>query len=290
VIVGTVTGFLPGGGQPRQARISKAAAPSAETLAAAARSEAARWAGRQLSSGAVISCDPAMCAALRAQHYPGAQLVRVGPGTPDPLGADVVMATAAVRHQFGRRLTTVYAPVVEVVIGTGKSRIQIRAIAPDGAAAYARELRADLRQRRAFGAALLRNTAVSAPAAARHQLAAGLVDARLLSTLTILASTHPLRIVDFAGAGPGASPGLPLRAADITGAARAGRPALSAQANDAFLRSALALLRAQRPPYRALTMHLTRRSGQPDAVRLGFGAPSPLSLLTGGTGEADSQP
>jgi tetratricopeptide (TPR) repeat protein len=290
VIAGNVTGFLPGGDQPGQSSTSEAAHPSAAALAAAVRSQAAQWANDQLSSGAVISCDPAMCAALRAHHYPEAQLVLLDPSSPDPLGSDAVMATAAVRNQFGRRLTTVYAPVVEAVIGAGKARIQIRAIAPDGSGAFARELRADLQQRRTFGAALLHNQAVSAPAPVRHQLAAGLVDARLLDTLALLADTHPLHIVDFVGAGPGASPGVPSRAADISGAGQVGEPALSPKANDGFLRSVLAFLQAQRPPYLALKMHLTRRNGQPDTVRLEFGAPSPLGLLASGTGEPDSQP
>lgn len=290
VIAGNLTGFLPGGGQPGPAGTSKPAGPSPAALAATARSQAAQWAGDQLSSGTIISCDPAMCAALRAHHYPTAQLILLGPSAPDPLGSDVVMATAAVRSQFGRRLTTVYAPDVEAVVGTGKARIQIRAIAPDGAAAYTSELHADLQQRRAFGATLLHNKAVSAPASARRQLAAGMVDARLLNTLAILADTHPLRIVGFVGAGPGASPGIPLRSVDISGARRAGGPTLSPAANNRFLRSSLVFLQDQRPPYLALRMRMTRRSGQPEMVQLEFGAPSPLGLLATGTGEPDSQP
>jgi hypothetical protein len=286
VIVGTITGLVPGGEQPDQAGTHKSASPPAAALAAKARSQAALWAKDQLSKGTIVSCDPAMCAALEAHHYPVTELVPLIPGAQDPLGADVVMATAAVRNQFGRRLAKVYAPEVEVVIGTGKNRIQVRAIQAGGAGGYRHKLLADLQQRRTFGAELLHNENVSAPAPARHQLAAGMVDLRLLNTLNVLADTHPLHIVDFVGA----SPGVPLRSADIIGAGRAGGPALSAVANDKYLRYALVFLQAQRPPYLVLKTHLMRRSGQLNMVRIEFGAPSPLGLLSSGTGEPDSQP
>jgi hypothetical protein len=96
--------------------------------------------------------------------------------------------------------------------------------------------------------------------------------------------------VDFVGAGPGASPGVPFRSADITGAGGPGDPVVSAAANDQFLRSTLVFLQAQRPPYLVLKTHLVRHSGQLDMVRLEFGAPSPLTLLSSGAGEPDSQP
>lgn len=52
--------------------------------------------------------------------------------TADPLGSDVVVASLAVRNEFGTRLQSVYAPVVIASFGTGAGRIDIRAIAPDG--------------------------------------------------------------------------------------------------------------------------------------------------------------
>ncbi|MEP7023247.1 MAG: tetratricopeptide repeat protein [Actinomycetota bacterium] len=295
VVAGDLTGFLPGG-QPVPVRASEPAAgpppaapPPADT-AAAARSQAARWAADQLSRGTIISCDPAMCAALRAQHIPGARLERLGPSAPDPLGSDVVMATAAVRSQFGHRLAAVYAPAVQTVVGTGKARIQIRAIAPDGAVVYRHELRADLQKRRSFGAQLLKNPGVSVSAAARRELDAGQVDARLLMTLAFLAHQHPLRISGFVSAGRGASPGVALRTADFSAHGAHGGPARAGQANARFLRSAVVFLRAQRPPFLAQSMHITRVNGQPAEIRVEFGGPSPLGLLASGTSQPESSP
>ena len=83
---------------------------------------------------------------------------------------------------FGSRLATVYAPQTLASFGSGAARIDVRVIAPDGAAAYRTALAADLRARRAAGLQLLADPRVSAQASARSQLAAGRVDERLLMT------------------------------------------------------------------------------------------------------------
>ena len=57
-----------------------------------------------------------------------------------------------------------------------------------------------------------------------------------------------------------------------------------------FLRSALAFLRVQRPPYLAASMLTVRLPGGPDVVRVQFASPSPLGLLTGGNASADTSP
>ena len=92
----------------------------------------------------------------------------LGPGQGDPLGSDILVATAAVRSQFGSRLASVYAPVVVAAFGTGAARIDVRVEAPDGAAAYRAGLAADVAARKAAGAQILRNAAIEdrpAPAA-----------------------------------------------------------------------------------------------------------------------------
>ena len=98
--------------------------------------EAANWIAGQVAASAIVACDPAMCAALHADGLPATRLLVLGTATADPLGSDVVVATLAVRNQFGTRLQSVYAPVVIASFGTGAGRIDIRAIAPDGTAAY----------------------------------------------------------------------------------------------------------------------------------------------------------
>ncbi len=59
-----------------------------------------------------------------------------GTSASDPLGSDLVVATPALRSQFGARLASVYAPVVIASFGSGAARIDIRAVAADGTAAY----------------------------------------------------------------------------------------------------------------------------------------------------------
>jgi hypothetical protein len=138
------------------------------------------------------------------------------------------------------------------------------------------QLRADLLQRQAAGQELLRNQHIVASAAARQALAAGEVDARMLSTLAALADTAHLSVdvLAFGDSGPGASPGMPLRSAVL---GTAGQQAGSLQ----YLQSVQGFLRAQQAPYRATTMTTERVSGQP-VLYVEFAAPSPLELLPAG--------
>jgi hypothetical protein len=240
-----------------------AAAPL--TQADAARDQAAAWVASQVSAGAIVSCDPVMCAVLVRHGFPAANLLVLGPGAGDPLGSGVVLATGAVRAMFGSRLDTVYAPQTLASFGTGQARIEVRAVAPDGAAAYRTALAADLDARRAAGLQLLADPRVTGPATVRADLAAGRVDARLLITLAAMAANEPLRLLAFGGVGPGASSGTPLRTAELAA------PAATAQAM-------LAFVRAQRPPYLAARSALSGGSGG-QVLSIEFAAPSPLGLL-----------
>ena len=233
--------------------------------ASAVRDRAAAWVAGQVSGGAVLACDPAMCAALAQRGVPAGNLLVLGPGAGDPLGSAVVVETAAVRNIFGARLASVYAPEVLASFGTGAARIDVRIVAPDGTAAYRRALAADIRARRAAGAQLLRAPRITVTPSARSALAAGQVDARLLITLAALAASEPVRIDGFGGRGPGESPGLALRTAKITA------PAATA-------RRMLTFVRAQRSPYLAIRADLTPG---PDGyvLTIEFGAPAPLGML-----------
>jgi hypothetical protein len=233
--------------------------------ASAVRDQAAAWVAGQVSGGAVLACDPAMCAALAQRGVPAGNLLVLGPGAGDPLGSAVVVETAAVRNIFGARLSSVYAPEVLASFGTGAGRIDVRIVAPDGTASYRRALAADIRARRAAGAQLLRAPRITVTPSARSALAAGQVDARLLITLAALAASEPLRIDGFGRRGPGESPGLALRTAEIVA------PAATA-------RRMLAFVRAQRSPYLATRADLTPG---PDGyvLTIEFGAPAPLGML-----------
>ena len=139
-------------------------------------------------------------------------------------------ATTAVRSLFGRRLASVYAPAVVAAFGLGKTCIQIRVVAPDGAVAYRNALRADLLARKVAGAQLLRNKRIRVSHTARRQLAAGQVDTRLLTTIAAVAHLRVLRITGFSDSGPDAAAGTPLRWAELAAPRRGTRPAPAGKA------------------------------------------------------------
>jgi hypothetical protein len=252
---------------------SGAAGTGAAQETSTLRHEAAAWVAAQVSRDAIVSCDPAMCPVLQRLGFPAANLLVLTPSVQDPLGSDIVVATAALRGRLGSRLTSVYAPAVIASFRSGAQRIDMRAVAPNGAAAYWAALRSDRKARRVAGAQLLRNPRLSVAKAARKQLAAGRVDSRLLITLAALAAQHRLRIAAFAGPAPGASAGVPLRSVYISGAGP------SAARRAAVLRSAFSFLLAQRQPYLpAHVQHVTLAGGRA-ALWVEFGAPSQLGLL-----------
>ena len=82
----------------------------AQQGAATVRDEAAAWVATQVSRAAVVSCDPVMCQALEKHGIPARGLHELQPGAPAPLRSDVIVATAAIRAEFGAGLTSVYAP------------------------------------------------------------------------------------------------------------------------------------------------------------------------------------
>jgi hypothetical protein len=229
----------------------------------------------QASPDAIVACDPAMCAALQARGVPAGRLLALTPARSDPLGSDLVVATAAVRGQFGARLVGVYAPVTLASFGSGTARIDVRVVAPDGAAAYWTALAADVRARASAGAQLLRNRSIHVSAAARTALANGEVDPRLLVTLAALAHLRPLDITGFGGPSPGASAGMPLRSAEITGAAPPG------SRHPVSLHSLMVVMQAQRAPYVPSSLEIVRIPGGA-VLRIGYPVPSPLGLLRSG--------
>jgi hypothetical protein len=239
---------------------------------AAVRDETAHWIAQQIASSAVVACDPAMCAALQADKLPATRLLVLGTAAADPLGSDVVVATAAVRNQFGARLASVYAPSVIASFGSGTGRIDVRAIAPDGAAAYQSALAADRRSRISAGTQLLRNPRISAAAAARTALRAGDVDPRLLLLLAALAVQQPVRIGAFGDPSPGSSPAVPLRSVQLAPQVSAAGGTAQVKAS---VRSMLAFIDAQQQPYLPLLVSVSGTS----VLAVEYAAPSPLGLL-----------
>ncbi len=239
------------------------------------RNRAATWIAGQVSRAATMSCDPVMCRILKSRGIPARRLSELTPRTADSLRSDVIVATAAVRSQFGRRLSSIYAPAVIASFGSGTLRIDIRAIAPHGAAAYRSALKADLRARKASGAQLLNSKRVEVSVTARMQLSAGLVDSRLLITIAGMAAWHPVYVVAFGDSGPGAGAGSPLRSAALSEPTDA-----PGRASPAYVRSLVAFLRSQRAPYRAVRTEQARLADGQPVLRIEFAAPSPLGLLS----------
>ncbi len=255
------------------ARTGRAPTPAALAAAAAARTDAARWVAAQVSADAIVSCDPQMCALLQAHGIPAARLLPLGPGNAAPLGSDLIVSTAAVRSEFGARLTSVYAPVSLASFGTGSAQTAVRVVAPDGAAAYLASLRADVAARASAGSQLLQNPRLHSSPAARRALAAGQVDARLLTAFAALATMHTVDLIGFPAAAAGASPGMPLRVAEIAPAG----PGTRRRPNT--MGSLVSFLRAQLSPYRPAGIAVVRLPGGRPVLRVGYGAPSPLGLL-----------
>jgi hypothetical protein len=238
---------------------------------AGARTQAVTWILHQVSPAAVVSCDTQVCTDLASRGVGSSNLLLLGPASNDPLGSDLVVATAAVRNQFGNRLA-VYAPAVIASFGSGTARIDIRWVYAGGANAYRAALPAALSVRKAADAQLLTNSQVALSATARAQLLSGQIDPRLPLLIVIMAQSHPLRIADFASQSPGGGPASLLRWVDLATSVRAAH--LTHAAYLGWMRSFIDTQRAEYHP--VWVQQVTLRTGQA-VLRIGYGAPSPLS-------------
>ena len=200
-----------------------------------------------------------MCAALGADGVAASRLLAMGPAT-SASGADVIAAPASARLRG--------APVLLASFGSGASRIEIRAAALGGSAAYQRALAADLAARRSAGAQLVHSRRLQIAGQGATQLQAGEVDSRLLIMLAMLASQHPWRVAGFGDASPGVPSGAaPFRQVILTGA------------DGRALAAALAVVRAQRALYQPARAAVVRLAGGQAGLLIDFTAPSPLGLL-----------
>jgi hypothetical protein len=238
---------------------------------ATARTQAITWILHQVSPAAVVSCDAQVCADLVSSGFLSSNLLPLGPVSNDPLGSDLVVATATIRNQFGSRLT-VYAPAVIASFGTGKAEIDIRWVYPGGATAYRTALPAALRVRKAADAQLLTNSNIELSAPAKEQLLSGQIDPWLPLLIAIMAHSHPLHIVDFASQSPGGGPASLLRWVDLATTVPAAH--LTRAAYLGWMRSFINTQRAEYQP--VWVQPVTLRTGQ-TVLRIGYGAPGPLS-------------
>jgi len=236
---------------------------------AAIRTQAITWILHQVSRAALVSCDSQICADLESSGFPSADLWPLGSQSNDPLGSNLVVATAGVRAQFGSRLASVYAPAIIASFGSGSARIDIRLVYPGSA--YPAAQSAGLHARKAAEAQLLTNSNITLSATARAQLLAGDVDPRLPLLIALMATSHPLHIVDFPSQSPGGGPASLLRWADFATDVPAAHLTSSAYAG--WMR---ALIGAQRAEYRPEWTQQTTVANRQAVLRIGYGAPSPL--------------
>ncbi len=248
------------------------AATSSGATAASRRNSAAVWVAAQVSRADNVACDPVMCRALEARGFPADRVLVLGGRTGLP-AAQVVLATSTVRGEIGTQLGA-GAPEVIASFGSGSGEIEVRVVAPDGAAAYRLALSQDVAARKSAGTVLVGSTRILATGAAREQMQAGQVDSQVLIVLTNMASIAPLSIVSFGDSGPGAGADGPLRAAELTVAAK-----VPTRTSAGLLRQMLAFLQAQQAPYRPVLAEVTTLPDGRPALRLQFCAPSPLGLF-----------
>ena len=254
-------------------RASSPSAAAQSEMASFTRAQVAIWMARQVSPSAIVACDPQMCSALQATGLAASRLLVLRLSATDPLGAEIVVATLAVRDQFGARLASVYAPEVIASFGSGPARIEVRYVAPDGARSFEASQAADRGARVAAGQQLLRNQRIHASEAARVALTAGNVDPRLLVTLAALAAQpmpgqQQVSVAAFGDSSPGAAD-VPLRDAEIGAGPQAGMQAM------------LSFLLAQQPPYQPAQARLVRQPDGQYLLNVEFDAPSPLGLNGG---------
>jgi hypothetical protein len=242
-----------------------------------AEAQAATWVTHQVSHTAVVSCDPLMCAALTADGFPSHNERVLGPTSlpTSVLTSAVVVVTQAVRDLFGSSLSADYAPAVLATFGSADASTTVRVIAPDGAAAYYRQLAADLAARKLVGADLVKIRAITLSAEAKQQLVAGQVDARLMLAIAALASSQAIDILGFGNVGPGADPTIPLRFADLAESDQAAHTLSSS-----YVRALRANLAGVSPRFRPTTIVTVALRGGQKVLRIAFTAPSPLNLLT----------
>jgi predicted Ser/Thr protein kinase len=258
------------GPSPEQSGSGLAASNQELAAGAAARTQAVAWILQQVSRATIVSCDAQVCTDLAQRGFTNTETL--GPGSTDPLGSTLVVATAAVRAQFGGRLASVYAPAVLASFGSGNAKIEIRWNFPGGTSAYDAALGPDRQARKTQDAQLLHNSHLTVSATARDQLLSGDVDPRLPMLLAAMTEKYPVRIMGFGDRSPGGGPASLLRSMDLATHVSAAHEA--ARTYVSWMRG---LVNAQWANLPASSKVVTLPAGQ-TVLRIEFDAPSPLTL------------
>jgi hypothetical protein len=239
------------------------------------RTQAATWVTQQVNPDDVVSCDQAMCNALRADGFPASKLLVLGPTSQPPVTSAVVVVTETVRDLFGSSIGSAWAPAVLASIGSGVAAVTIRVIAPHGIGTYQAQLKAGLEGRKNYGKVLLDDNRIRLSNTAQQQLASGQVDPRLVLATASLAGAEPIYVQRFGNVGPGASASIPLRYADL-----AMTDSAAHLASAAYVQAMQTRLSGLDIQFRPARSQLVAASGG-RVFRVEFTAPSPLGLISG---------
>jgi hypothetical protein len=249
---------------------------------AATLKRVAAWVAANVSRSAIVACDKTTCRAIAADNFPGQNLQTIGPKSPYPKQANVVVVTPSVRREFGSSLATDWAPMVLARFGSGSQAVLVRVMSAQGATSYEASLRADTKQRKLAGADLLQSRYLTLSGAARQQLATGQVDARLIIVITALCATapSPVDILAFGTVYAGQSPQTPLRTVDLSETPPGVRSNRSAYVR--YIRHVLEQVAASysnSAEFTASSAGPIRNASGKTVFRIEFGAPSPLGLF-----------
>ncbi|MGD0063236.1 MAG: hypothetical protein ABSB76_07335 [Streptosporangiaceae bacterium] len=237
--------------------------------AALYRQEAAKWVADQLSPGVLVSCDQATCDEVQQAGFPAGQLMVLAPTAPDPMGAAVIIASPAIRSQFGTRLASVYAPQVIAKFGSGPEEVDVRWLFPGGTAAFDAQQATDSKKRIAAGTQVASNQNLHASPAAKAELMAGEIDPDLVTTLGYLCHQTVVQLVAFTDSSPGEGYSVPLRGAEILAATPGALATISA------------VFHAQLAAFAPIHTVVAKNASGLSVVTVTYGAPSPMDQ--GGT-------
>jgi hypothetical protein len=240
-----------------------------------ARSQAASWVTHQVNPGDMVSCDQAMCNALRADGFPAGKLLVLGATSQPPVTSAVVVVTQVVRDLFGSSIGSAWAPAVLAFMGSGAAEVSIRVIAPHGIVTYQAQLKAGLAGRQNYGKVLLNDNRIKLSNTAQQQLVSGQVDPRMVLATASLAGAEPIKILEFGNIGPGASTDIPLRYADL-----AVTDSAAHLASTAYVQAMQTRLSGLDIQFRPASSQLVALPGG-RVLRVEFTAPSPLAPIGG---------
>jgi hypothetical protein len=201
---------------------------------------AASWIAAQVTTGAKIVCDAAMCGYLTAAGLTTSQeeVLRTGGGMTAALVVDTPQARA-----LAGAFVVAQAPEVIASFGTGPEEVAVRIERPGGPTGFHTAAQRAIAASGRGGRLLTANSRLHLSGTARQTLVSGRVDSRLLTVLKRLLAVGPVFVTGFDDASPGAGWPALLRSVSIDGLVQG---AGSIQVSD--LSAVLKLLGALRLP------------------------------------------